>query len=151
MEAYFVDVLNLLVRSLHIITGIAWIGASFYFVMLDNSLRAPEKPEDDVEAGRKLYRYMGRVKELGDEWPEATDEDGVFNNLTTGAPIHLLFENNNIRSKDYSNLIATPRPGHADYTANKKYKGYNDYRGGGHFSGRLTLCLVAAGAIAKKS
>lgn len=77
-------------------------------------------------------------------------ESGVFNGYTTGAPILIRFLNENTRSKDYSNLVSTPRPGHADYTALKKYKGFNDYRGGGHFSGRLTLGLVAAGVIAKK-
>ncbi len=76
--------------------------------------------------------------------------NGVFNNYTTGAPLHISFENQNIRSKDYSNLVNSPRPGHADYTAKIKYNGYNDYRGGGHFSGRLTVCLVAAGVVAKK-
>ncbi len=77
-------------------------------------------------------------------------ESGVFNGKTTGAPLMIRFLNENTRSKDYSSLISTPRPGHADYTARVKYKGYNDYRGGGHFSGRLTLCLVAAGVVAKK-
>jgi chorismate synthase len=75
---------------------------------------------------------------------------GVFNEKTTGAPVMVLFENSNTRSKDYSNLIKTPRPGHADFTADKKFGGFQDYRGGGHFSGRLTLGLVAAGVIAKK-
>ncbi len=77
-------------------------------------------------------------------------ETGVFNGYTTGAPILLKFNNTNTRSKDYSNLITTPRPGHADYTANEKFKGYQDYRGGGAFSGRLTTGIVAAGVIAKK-
>jgi len=75
---------------------------------------------------------------------------GVFNDKTTGAPITLIFENNNIRSKDYSNLIDTPRPGHADFVSQRKYGGFADYNGGGHFSGRMTLCLVSAGVIAKK-
>ncbi len=75
---------------------------------------------------------------------------GVFNGKTTGTPITILFENNNIRSKDYSFVKDIPRPGHADFTAEYKYKGFQDYRGGGHFSGRLTLALVAAGALAKK-
>lgn len=77
-------------------------------------------------------------------------ESGVFNGKTTGAPIMIRFLNENTRSKDYSNLVSTPRPGHSDYTARVKYKGFNDYRGGGHFSGRLTLGIVAAGVIAKK-
>ena len=75
---------------------------------------------------------------------------GVFNNKTTGSPITIVFENNNTKSKDYSFIKDTPRPGHADFVAEKKYKGYQDYRGGGHFSGRLTLGLVAAGVLAKK-
>ena len=75
---------------------------------------------------------------------------GTFNDLSTGAPIMVLFENTNTRSRDYSKLVEVPRPGHADFTAEKKFGGYQDYRGGGHFSGRLTLGLVAAGVIAKK-
>jgi chorismate synthase len=75
---------------------------------------------------------------------------GVFKNFTTGAPLMIMFENTNTRSRDYSKLIETPRPGHADFTAQQKFGGYQDYRGGGHFSGRLTLGLVAAGIIAKK-
>jgi chorismate synthase len=77
-------------------------------------------------------------------------KSGVFNNKTTGAPITILFENNNTRSTDYEKQRAVPRPGHADFVANKKFGGHEDYRGGGHFSGRLTVCLVAAGVIAKK-
>ncbi len=75
---------------------------------------------------------------------------GTFNDRTTGAPIMILFENTNTRSRDYSFLKETPRPGHADFVASKKFGGYEDYRGGGHFSGRLTLGIVAAGAIARK-
>lgn len=75
---------------------------------------------------------------------------GVFNDFTTGAPLTIWFENTNTRSKDYSKLKTHHRPGHADFTAEKKYKGFQDFRGGGHFSGRLTLCLVAAGVVAKK-
>lgn len=75
---------------------------------------------------------------------------GIFNGLTTGAPLTILFENNNTRSADYEKQRNVPRPGHADFVAHKKFSGYEDYRGGGHFSGRLTVCLVAAGVIAKK-
>lgn len=77
-------------------------------------------------------------------------KSGVFNGKTTGAPLTLLFENKNTRSGDYEKQRAVPRPGHADFVANKKYGGFEDFRGGGHFSGRLTLCLVAAGVVAKK-
>jgi chorismate synthase len=75
---------------------------------------------------------------------------GVFNEKTTGAPITILFENNNTRSTDYAKQRAVPRPGHADMVASQKFGGFEDYRGGGHFSGRLTVSLVAAGVIAKK-
>lgn len=75
---------------------------------------------------------------------------GVFNGHTTGSPITLLFENKNTQSKDYNEIKNTPRPGHADFVAFKKYSGFNDFRGGGHFSGRITVGLVAAGVIAKK-
>ena len=67
---------------------------------------------------------------------------GVFNDHTTGAPITILFENTNTRSHDYSQFREVPRPGHADFVAMKKYKGFEDYRGGGHFSGRITLGIV---------
>ncbi len=75
---------------------------------------------------------------------------GLFNDHTTGAPLMILFENTNTRSGDYSQLKDIPRPGHADFTGHHKFGGYQDYRGGGHFSGRLTLGLVAAGVVAKK-
>ena len=75
---------------------------------------------------------------------------GLFNYHTTGSPLTIIFENNNTRSGDYEKQRAILRPGHADFIAGKKYKGFEDYRGGGHFSGRLTVGLVAAGVIAKK-
>jgi chorismate synthase len=75
---------------------------------------------------------------------------GLFNGKTTGAPLTILFENKNTRSSDYEKIRSIPRPGHADFVAHHKFGGHEDYRGGGHFSGRLTVCLVAAGVIAKK-
>lgn len=75
---------------------------------------------------------------------------GIFLGKSTGAPIHIQFQNKQARSGDYEQQVNIPRPGHADFVAYKKYKGSNDYRGGGHFSGRLTLALVAAGVLAKK-
>ena len=75
---------------------------------------------------------------------------GVFNSKTTGAPLTIIFENKNTRSGDYDELLNTPRPGHADLTAEQKFGAHRDHRGGGHFSGRLTVCLVAAGVVAKK-
>ena len=75
---------------------------------------------------------------------------GHFNGKTTGAPLTILFENKNTRSGDYDKIKSIPRPGHADFVAHKKFGENEDYRGGGHFSGRLTVCLVAAGVVAKK-
>lgn len=77
-------------------------------------------------------------------------QSGVFEEKTTGAPVHISFENADTQSEDYENFRQIPRPGHADFTAMKKFSGFNDYRGGGHFSGRMTLALVAAGVVAKK-
>lgn len=75
---------------------------------------------------------------------------GVYSGRTTGAPLTILFANKNQRSGDYDHLRSRPRPGHADFVAARRYRGFNDPRGGGHFSGRLTLPLVAAGVVAKK-
>ncbi|MCQ2519594.1 MAG: chorismate synthase [Lachnospiraceae bacterium] len=72
---------------------------------------------------------------------------GVFNDYTCGTPISAIIRNSNTRSQDYSELKRVPRPGHADYTAEEKYKGFQDYTGGGHFSGRLTAPLCIAGGI----
>ena len=76
---------------------------------------------------------------------------GVFEGRTTGTAVCILIPNENTRSKDYSATRFLARPGHADYTANCKYHGYEDHRGGGHFSGRITAALVAAGAIAQSA
>ncbi|MGA3110675.1 MAG: chorismate synthase [Candidatus Bathyarchaeia archaeon] len=75
---------------------------------------------------------------------------GVFNGFTTGAPIALTVENKEVDSSDYEANKNLPRPGHADYPAGVRYGGFNDYRGGGRFSGRVTVALIMAGAIAKK-
>lgn len=75
---------------------------------------------------------------------------GVYEGYTTGAPLAVLFKNTNTRSGDYEILQQVPRPGHADFVADVKFDSFNDPRGGGHFSGRLTLPIVAAGVVAKK-
>lgn len=75
---------------------------------------------------------------------------GIYNDRTTGAPLTIIFENANTRSGDYEKQRAVPRPGHADFVARQKFGGFEDFRGGGHFSGRLTACLVAVGVVAKK-
>ena len=90
-----------------------------------------------IDLSRRKSGGLGTTPRI--EPDEIKIVSGVFNGYTTGAPILLSFENTNTKSKDYSNLIDQPRPSHADYTAHLKYNGFNDYRGGGHFSGRLTL------------
>ena len=75
---------------------------------------------------------------------------GILNDTTTGAPICMVIENKNVKSSDYANILTVPRPSHSDYPAFVKYHGYNDIRGGGHFSGRLTAPIVFAGGIAKQ-
>lgn len=75
---------------------------------------------------------------------------GVYKGLSTGAPIVVSTRNTNTKSSDYTNLKDSPRPGHADFISMKKYMGFSDPRGGGHFSGRLTWGLVVAGTIARK-
>ena len=75
---------------------------------------------------------------------------GIYNGFTTGSPLTIEFLNENTRSGDYRNLTIHPRPSHADWVAQQKWGGYNDPRGGGHFSGRITLGMVAAGVVAKK-
>lgn len=102
---------------------------------------------EDLER-RKGGKQKGTTPRQEEDLP--IFKSGLFNDRTTGAPITIIFENKNTRSGDYEKLRAVPRPGHADFVAHHKFGGHEDYRGGGHFSGRLTVALVAAGVIAKK-
>lgn len=107
------------------------------------------KEEDfhtDIE--RRKPGAAGTTPRKEDDVPKIIS--GVFQGKTTGAPLTIIFENNNTRSADYEKLKDTPRPGHADFVLYEKFNGFNDYRGGGHSSGRLTVALVAAGVVAKK-
>ena len=101
---------------------------------------------EDIE--RRKPGAKGTTPRKEDDIPEFIS--GVFNDVTTGAPLTILFKNSNTRSGDYEKQRAIPRPGHADFVAHKKFNGFEDYRGGGHFSGRLTVAIVAAGVVAKK-
>ena len=93
-------------------------------------------------------RAKGRISTQRHESDEVEILSGVFDGKTTGTPICFVIKNNNTQSNDYSDTRYLARPGHADYTAYQKYHGFEDYRGGGHFSGRITAGLVAAGAVA---
>ena len=95
-----------------------------------------------------LRRPIGKISTPRKEADKFNILSGVFNGKTTGTPICVLIPNENIKSGDYAKSYGKARPGHADYTAFVKYNGCEDYRGGGHFSGRITAGLVAAGAIA---
>lgn len=119
-------------------------------VLMDGCPAGLPITEDDLihDLLRRKSGTKGTTPRMEEDKPEIVS--GVFNGKTTGAPLLIVFENKNTKSEDYRQLQNFPRPGHADFTAKFKYGGYNDYRGGGHFSGRLTLGLVAAGVIAKK-
>lgn len=110
----------------------------------------PLSVEDFIEdtERRKGGRQKGTTPRQEEDLP--IFKSGVFRGMTTGAPLMLLFANGNTRSADYEKQRSVPRPGHADWVAHQKFGGFEDFRGGGHFSGRLTLCLVAAGVVAKK-
>lgn len=94
-----------------------------------------------------LRRPQGKESTARVEADEFQIISGVFEGYTTGSALTILIPNTNTKSGDYSVLRETARPGHADYTAQMRYKGFQDYRGGGHFSGRVTSALVAAGAV----
>ena len=102
---------------------------------------------EDLER-RKGGKQKGTTPRQEADYP--IFKSGIFYGKTTGFPITILFENNNTRSEDYAKQRSFPRPSHADWVAHQKFGGHEDFRGGGHFSARLTTGLVAAGAIAKK-
>lgn len=110
-------------------------------------------PLDAADFLQDIERRKGGV--LKGTTPRKEDDlpifqTGVFQGKATGAPLTILFENKNTRSGDYEKQRSVPRPGHADFVAHQKFGGYEDFRGGGHFSGRLTVGLVAAGVVGKK-
>jgi chorismate synthase len=107
--------------------------------------------EADVQA--KVDRRIPRQPKIVSERIEKDKvqiQSGVFNGFTTGAPITMTVANEDVDSSDYEAMKDLPRPGHADYTARIKYGGFNDYLGGGRFSGRITVAIIMAGAVAKK-
>lgn len=122
-----------------------WVG-----ITIDGCPAGIEMQETDLlpDLERRKAGASGTTPRKEDDLPVFVS--GIFNGRTTGAPLTIVFENNNIRSADYDTMRDTPRPGHADFVLHKKFDAFNDYRGGGHSSGRLTVALVAAGVVAKK-
>jgi chorismate synthase len=107
------------------------------------------KPEDFLpDLKRRQSGSKGTTKRTEPDLPEVLS--GVFDGMTTGAPITLTTRNTNKISADYDEFKKIPRPGHADFVSQLKHSGFSDMRGSGHFSGRITWGLVAAGVIAKK-
>ena len=119
-------------------------------VLLDGIPAGIKLSEEDFYADldRRRPQHVSQTSRKEADLPII--ESGLFNGYTTGTPMLIRFLNQNTKSNDYSNLVTQPRPGHADFVMNKKFDGFNDYRGGGHTSGRVTVGLVAAGVIAKK-
>lgn len=111
-------------------------------------------PIDETLIEEEMKRRSASGKALATPRKEADRVEivsGLFNGRTTGTPLTGIIANSNTRSGDYSKTKDIMRPGHADYTAKLRYAGYSDYRGGGHFSGRLTAPLVFAGAVCKQA
>lgn len=120
-------------------------------IIIDGCPAGLKLTEDDFTIDlerRKGGTQKGTTPRKEDDKP--IFQSGLFNGITTGAPLTIFFENKNTRSSDYEKQRDIPRPGHADFVAHQKFSGFEDFRGGGHFSGRLTVCLVAAGVVAKK-
>ena len=119
-------------------------------IVIDGIPAGIELSEQDmmVDLTRRKSGAVGTTPRVESDQPCIVS--GIFEGHTTGAPLAILFSNTNTRSVDYAKLKSQPRPSHADFTGMKKFDGWNDLRGGGHFSGRLTLGMVAAGVVAKK-
>ena len=119
-------------------------------VVLDGVPAGLELSVEDFEQDilRRKSGAKGTTPRIEDDEPQIVS--GVYEGHTTGAPLTIVFKNSNTKSSDYSQFAAMPRPGHADLTAALKWDDCQDPRGGGHFSGRLTLPVVAAGVVAKK-
>lgn len=121
----------------------------FIGAVLDGIAPGIEVNDEDIRHALTLRRPAGKISTARQEKDEYVIASGVFEGKTTGTPIAIIIPNADTRSKDYKKTYGLARPGHADFAAYCKYHGYEDYRGGGHFSGRVTSALVAAGAIAR--
>lgn len=119
--------------------------------VLDGIAPGIEVDEDFIISQMEKRKGINSISTPRREADKVRILSGVFEGKTTGTPIALVIENESQHSKDYSLTKDLARPGHADFTAQSKYHGFQDYRGGGHFSGRLTAPIVAAGAICLKA
>ena len=115
--------------------------------VIDGLAPGIEVDEDFIRSQLDLRRPVGKISTPRSEQDKFNILSGVFEGKTTGTPICIVIPNEDTKSKDYGEMKFKMRPGHADFTANEKYHGFADYRGGGHFSGRITAAIVAAGAI----
>jgi len=116
--------------------------------VLDGLASGIEVDEQFIASQMELRKSVNALSTARREPDRVKIVSGVFNGKTTGTPITFIIENTDTRSKDYGELAYKARPGHADFSANEKYHGFQDFRGGGHFSGRITAGLVASGALA---
>ena len=107
--------------------------------------------EEYINSKLEQRKAKGKISTKRHEADAFEIVSGVFNGYTTGTPLCIVIKNEDVKSKDYDQMSRIARPGHADLTAFYKYKGFEDFRGGGHFSGRITAPLVAAGAILMKA
>ncbi|MBQ3866437.1 MAG: chorismate synthase [Clostridia bacterium] len=115
--------------------------------VLDGLAPGMDVDEGEIRRALTLRRPFGAVSTGRVEDDPFVIESGVFRGRTTGTPLTILIPNGNVRSSDYDALASLARPGHADLTAEARYRGFQDRRGGGHFSGRVTAALAAAGGI----
>ncbi len=115
--------------------------------VLDGIAPGIKVDEAFISSQLNLRRPNGEISTKRREPDNFKILSGVYNGKTTGTPIAIIIENTDTKSKDYNKFSSVARPGHADYTAFCKYHGFEDYRGGGHFSGRITAALVAIGSI----
>ena len=118
--------------------------------VIDGLAAGLEVDEDYIREKLSLRRPSSNISTPRREQDEFVIESGVFNSRTTGTPLVIRIPNADTKSGDYAQFLTVPRPSHADFTSHEKYHGFEDFRGGGHFSGRITAALVAAGALIMK-
>lgn len=119
-------------------------------IVLDGLPAGFKIDEERIASDMEKRKAKGKISTQRHEADGVQIVSGFFNGYTTGTALTILIQNQNTKSKDYASIQYRLRPGHADFSAFEKYNGFQDYRGGGHFSGRLTACIVAAGSICRQ-